>query len=103
MATDKLIRNLFLGFIKIHILHHAEKEEIYGAEFQEELSRHGYEISFGTLYPIFHSLEDDGYILSEKRNIQGKIRKYYSITPQGRKVLKAARSKAVELVREITE
>ncbi len=103
MATDKLIRNLFLGFIKIHILHHAEKEEIYGAEFQEELSRHGYEISFGTLYPIFHSLEDDGYIISEKRNIQGKIRKYYSITPQGRKVLKAARSKAVELVREITE
>ena len=46
-------RNFFLGFIKIHILYHASKEPIYGQEFSDELHRHGYEISFGTLYPIF--------------------------------------------------
>lgn len=62
MAEDKLIRDLLLGFIKIHILHHAAVEEIYGSEFQDELARHGYKISYGTLYPIFHRLENDGYI-----------------------------------------
>jgi len=103
MNNDKLIRSLFLGFIKVHILHHAEKDEIYGSEFQEELARHGYEISFGTLYPIFHGLEKDGYIISVKKNINGKIRKYYSITKKGKSVLKEARIKAVELVKEITE
>lgn len=103
MNEDGLIRTLLLGFIKVHILHHAEKEDIYGSEFQEELARHGYEISFGTLYPIFHRLEKDGYIISEKRNINGKIRKYYTITRKGKSVLKEARIKAVELVKEITE
>ena len=103
MSEDKLIRDLLLGFIKIHILHHAEKEEIYGSEFQEELARHGYEISYGTLYPIFHRLENDGYIVSEKRNVEGKIRKYYTITNKGKKVLKEARNKADELYREISE
>ncbi len=98
---DKLIRNLFLGFIKVHILHHAEKEEIYGSEFQEELARHGYEISFGTLYPIFHRLEEDGYLSSYKKNVNGKIRKYYTITKKGKNVLKEARIKAEELVKEI--
>ncbi len=50
MNEDGLIRTLLLGFIKVHILHHAEKEDIDGSEFQEELARHGYEIAFGTLY-----------------------------------------------------
>jgi len=103
MNEDKLIRDLLLGFIRIHILHHAEKEEIYGSEFQEELSRHGYKISYGTLYPIFHRLEEDKYIISEKRKVHGKIRKYYTITKKGSVVLKEARIKAGELFKEISE
>ena len=100
---DRLIRDLLLGFIKIHILHHTEKEEVYGSEFQDELARHGYNISYGTLYPIFHRLEENGYITSEKRNVSGKIRKYYSITKKGKEVLSEARIKAGELFREISE
>ena len=57
---DKLLKDLFLGFIKVHILHHAAKERIYGQEFSEELQRHGYQISYGTLYPLFHKLERKG-------------------------------------------
>ncbi len=53
---NKLIRDLELGFIRIHILHHTAKEPVYGSEFQSELKRHGYEIAFVTLYPIFHRL-----------------------------------------------
>lgn len=100
---DRLIRDLFLGFVKIHILYHADREKIYGKEFQEELARHGYNISYGTLYPIFHKLENEGYIKSEKVNVHGKIRKYYSITDTGKIVLKEAKIKAEELYKEITE
>jgi DNA-binding PadR family transcriptional regulator len=103
MGEDRLIRHLFMGFIQVHILHHAAEEDIYGSEFQNELARHGYEVSFGTLYPIFHRLEKDGYIDSYKKIINGKVRKYYTITPQGRNVLKEARIKAGELFREISE
>lgn len=100
---DQLTRDLFLGFIKLHILHHAAKEDIYGQEFQQELHRHGYVISFGTLYPIFHKLEFQGYLTSYKKNIDGKVRRYYKTTAEGRAVLKRAKKQAKELAEELQE
>ena len=95
------MRSILLGFIKIHILHHAEKEEIYGAWMMEELESHGYRISFGTLYPTLHKLEKDGYLKSRKKIVGGKLRKYYRITPDGRDALEKAKEKIKELVGEV--
>jgi len=96
-----VIRSFFLGFIKIHILHHATEERVYGFWLIEELRRHGYDISPGTLYPILHSLEKEKLLESQKETIDGKVRKYYKITRQGRKALKAAKIKIKELVDEV--
>ncbi|MGD9569596.1 MAG: PadR family transcriptional regulator [Sedimentibacter sp.] len=101
--SGKVLRRLFLGFISIHILHHASKEPIYGLWMIEELSRHGYNISSGTLYPILYGLEKDGLLVSAEENVEGKIRKYYRTTPQGEVVLKEARAKAYELFKEMKE
>jgi len=92
-----------MGFIRIHILYHASKEPIFGTEFQQELKEHGYDISYGTLYPIFHKLEREGYISSKKENVKGKIRKYYTITNTGADILQEAKIKANELVSELNE
>lgn len=51
-----MIREFFLGFIKIHILYHASKDRICGVEIIRELERHGYAVSPGTIYPTLHSL-----------------------------------------------
>ncbi|MBM0066872.1 PadR family transcriptional regulator [Alkalicoccobacillus gibsonii] len=99
----RVIRKLFLGFIQIHILHHAKEHPVYGVWMVEELKEHGYEISSGTLYPILHGMESDGLLKREDRNVEGKIRKYYSITKQGEDVLVEARNKAYELFKEIKE
>lgn len=77
---DKVLRKLFLGFIHIHVLHHAKEQPIYGVWMLDELKRHGYDISSGTLYPILHQMEEDGLLIRENRNIDGKIRKYYTNT-----------------------
>jgi len=98
-----MIRDFFLGFIKIHILHHAEQEPVYGLALIEELHHHGYELSPGTLYPILHQLEAKGYLLPEERVVGGKVRKYYSITAQGSAALVEARQKIQELVAEVLE
>ena len=98
-----LQRRFFLGFVRIHILYHASKEEIFGAEIKEELKRHGYDISPGTLYPILHSLEDDGYLESRSVNVGGKLIRYYKITESGTIILDEARSKIQELVVEVME
>lgn len=77
---DPILRKLFLGFIQIHILQHAQKEPFYGSWMIEELQHHGYEISAGTLYPILHKLEKAELVTVEEKLESGKIRKYYSIT-----------------------
>lgn len=99
--SEKVLRKLFLGFMSIHILHHASKEKIYGLWMIDELKHHGYNISAGTLYPILNGLEKDGLLVSVEENVGGKIRKYYSTTTQGEYVLKEARAKAQELFKEI--
>lgn len=96
------IRKIFLAFIEIHILYHAKKEPIYGSWMIEELKNHGYDISAGTLYPIFHKLEKNNLIESKKILIEGKIRKYYSTTKLGNNTLKEAIEKINELKNEIS-
>lgn len=98
-----MLRDFFLGFIKIHILHHAAEEPIYGLWMIEELKRHGYELSPGTLYPILHGLEESGYLVSEERLVGGKVRKYYTITDEGRGMLRQARKQIRELTGEVLE
>ncbi|NPV90627.1 MAG: PadR family transcriptional regulator [Firmicutes bacterium] len=98
-----MLRNLFLGFIRIHILYHASKEPIYGLEIIEELGRHGYKTSPGTIYPILHDLTEKGYLDCSPVNVEGKIRKYYSISESGRGVLQECRVKIRELAGEIYE
>ncbi|MFC1908628.1 PadR family transcriptional regulator [Chloroflexota bacterium] len=66
-------REFFLGLIKIHILYHASKDSIFGAEMTQEIVRHGYNISPGTLYPTLHSLEKEGYLKSSSKVVEGKV------------------------------
>lgn len=99
----QLLRDFFLGFIKIHILHHAAQEPLYGLSLIEELRRHGYTLSPGTVYPILHSLTEAGYLVQQDRVVGGKVRKYYSITRAGRLALGQSRRQIVELVREVVE
>ncbi|MFH1908423.1 MAG: PadR family transcriptional regulator [Chloroflexota bacterium] len=96
-----LPRDLFLGFIKLHILYHAGREPVYGLWLIEELARHGYRLSPGTLYPILHGLEEEKLLISEGRVVEGKMRKYYRLTETGRTVLAEGKIKARELLDEI--
>ena len=82
-ARDDVVREFFLGFIKVHILHHASEEDVYGLALITELHRHGYELSPGKMYPVLHALEEAGYLRRIDRVVGGKVRKYYRITRRG--------------------
>jgi len=99
----ELERKFFLGFIRIHILYQASQDDIYGLQMIDELKRHGYQVSPGTLYPILHSLQMEGFLKRRTQNVKGKIRKYYSITPKGNKMLQESRFKIKELIKEIMD
>lgn len=101
MAEDRLLREVFLGFIRVHILYHAGQEWVYGVELMEELGRHGYTLSPGTLYPILHQLAAQGWLISQTRIVGGKRRKEYRLTEQGLLALQAAQRQIRELAEEV--
>ena len=100
---DKVFRNLFLGFIRLHILHHASRESVFGFSLINELERHGYHTSPGTIYPILHQMESNGFLFSEKTVINGKMRKYYRVTEEGKQALSLSYEKIKELSDELSE
>lgn len=99
--NDKMLREIFLAFMRVHLLHHAAAGRIYGLEMIEELERHGYTMGPGTLYPMLHGMEADGYLRSEQEAAAGKVRKYDRITPAGRKMLARLKEKIRELGGEV--
>ena len=102
-GESQINRELFLGFIKIHILYHATKDRVYGVELIEELGRHGYRLGPGTLYPTLHKLENADYLECTSEVVNGKVRKYYRATELGVKALEDARCRITELVQEVME
>jgi PadR family transcriptional regulator len=96
-------QGLYSGLIRLHILHHACREPIFGLGMIEELARHGYRLSPGTLYPIVHGLEKKGLLRSKEQRVGGKIRRVYSATPRGVKALDSAKERVRELFGELFE
>lgn len=90
------------GFIRIHILHHATQPEgTYGLWMIGELSRHGYQVSPGTIYPILGEMERDGLLRSEYKKAGKGRRKVYRTTVSGREALEELRAKVRELYLEL--
>ncbi|MEX2214646.1 MAG: helix-turn-helix transcriptional regulator [Phycisphaeraceae bacterium] len=67
MTIDqKLVaRELLLSFWKVHMLHHAAEGAVVGQWRLQELRRHGYEVSPGTLYPLLQRMERNGSLRSK--------------------------------------
>ncbi len=96
-------RDLCSGLIRLHVLYHACKEPIFGLGMIEELARHGYRLSPGTLYPLLDGLEKKGLLRSSRRLVGKRFRRVYRATPAGRKALKKAKLRVKELFGELFE
>jgi len=94
-------REILLAFWKVHILHHASEELIYGQWITTELRRHGYEISPGTLYPLLNRMARYGWLACRKNSRGARARKDYRLTAAGRKVLAVVREQIEELYEEV--
>ena len=91
------------GAVQLHILHHAAEGEVHGAWMSRELAEHGYEISPGTLYPTLHRLESEGLLSSRRTVEEGRSRRVYKITAEGRKALRRTRKALKELAEEVLD
>jgi PadR family transcriptional regulator PadR len=60
-------RDLYSSLIRLHVLHHAVEDPVFGLGLIEELAQHGYRISPGSLYPLLQGLEKRGYLRSKQQ------------------------------------
>ena len=70
--------------ILLKLLH--DNGRMYGYEITQkvkELTSGELQITEGALYPLLHRLEDQGVLRVEMENIGNRVRKYYSLTPEG--------------------
>jgi PadR family transcriptional regulator PadR len=91
------------GFMRLHVLRHAARGSIFGLGIIEELARRGYKLSAGTLHPILHALERDGYLCSFEHRSERTARRLYRATAEGGKALQKAKGKDRELFAELFE
>ena len=87
MAVDK---SLISGNTTMLILRLLEGKDMYGYEMIETLqekSQNVFQLKAGTLYPLLHSLEENGYVSSYENSISQKARKYYSLKKNGKNFL----------------
>ena len=85
---DKTLLSGSMGTMLLKLL---SEKDMYGYEMIETLrsrSQNVLELKAGTLYPLLHALESKNYLTSYEQEGVGKMRKYYSITDDGRKFLK---------------
>jgi DNA-binding PadR family transcriptional regulator len=103
-TNSDIDHGLYSGLIRLHVLHHAVHEPpVFGLGLIEELARHGYRISPGSLYPLLHGLEKKGYLRSSEQRDGRSIRRVYRATPQGRRALAAIKTKVRDLFQELSE
>lgn len=96
-------QELYIGLVRLHVLHHAAEGPIFGLGIIRELSRHRYSLGPGTIYPLLHSMERRGWLRSEERVVDHYRRKVYVATAEGRKALADARERVRELFEEMCE
>ncbi|MFP5236958.1 MAG: PadR family transcriptional regulator [Acidobacteriota bacterium] len=97
----KTEQDLYIGLVRLHVLHHASEEPIFGLGMMQELGRHGYRLGAGTMYPLLHGMERRGWLRSEEQLVSGRKRKVYVATAAGRRALAKAREQVRELYEEM--
>jgi PadR family transcriptional regulator, regulatory protein PadR len=78
------------GSTEILVLSLLIEGPMYGYEISQELEQRSggyFELKEGLLYPTLHRMQQKGWLAAEWQTVDGRARKYYSLTAAGRKIL----------------
>lgn len=96
-----MVSEFHTAAVRLHVLHHAAEGGVHGAWMSAELARHGHRIAPSTLYPLLHRMQAAGLLTSENELVDGRHRRRYRTTKQGRVVLAECRVALGELAAEL--
>ena len=88
MSSGEFIRGTIRTII-LKLL--AQNKQMYGYEITQrvsDLSKNEIKLTYGALYPILYKLESEGLLVTSTEIVDNRARKYYSLTPEGKKLAK---------------
>lgn len=83
----------------------SENDKMYGYEITQkvrEITKGKIDISEGALYPILHKLEHQKVLQTEKVYIGKRVRKYYTVTKSGKKVITEKTKEVNDFIETLT-
>ena len=94
-------RDFLRGFVKLYTLWRASKEDVYGVQILNEMEKLGFKLSPCTLYPTLAALLAERDVKVYQKVVNGKVRKFYRLTPKGRRELDEVRKRLKVLMRQV--
>jgi DNA-binding PadR family transcriptional regulator len=79
---EKLRQELRRGILVLAVLG-SLRQSHYGYSLRKQLQDAGVDIDEGTLYPLVRRLADQGLLISEWRQSEGRERRYYRLSEEG--------------------
>lgn len=84
--------NFMAGVPELLLLRLLSEREMYGYELVQAVRSHTAEtivLGEGVVYPLLHALEREGALKSSRKEVSGRSRVYYALTPKGGRRLAA--------------
>ena len=103
MAIDKTLVSGSMAMLLLKLLSEKDMYRYEMIDMIRQLSQNVFELKAGTMYPLLHSLEEKNLLTSYEEEVLGKVRKYYSITKDGRKVLGRKKEEWQEYANAVTQ
>ncbi|MFX0115297.1 MAG: helix-turn-helix transcriptional regulator, partial [Candidatus Hodarchaeota archaeon] len=92
-----------LGWLQLSILTMLWTKEMYGLEIKEHLELKGYVVATSQLYPALATLEKYGALSSREEESAGRIRKFYTVTQEGRELVLEYAQNLMSLFSDLVE
>jgi DNA-binding PadR family transcriptional regulator len=86
----ELVQRITRNLLDIQLLRLVQVQPLWGYRIKKKVETDFHvKLRHGALYPMLNSLEEKGFLTSQKQQQGGRARKVYTITKKGRKFLQA--------------
>jgi len=89
----EIVQHITKNLIDIQILRLIQTQPMWGYRIKKQVeAKFDVKLRHGALYPLLNTLEQQGFLTSEKQQHGGRTRKVYTITRKGMQYLEAYNS-----------
>ena len=86
----ELVQRMIKNLLDIQLLRMIQAQPLWGYKIKKKMEANFHiKLRHGALYPMLNSLEQKGFLTSQRQTKGGRVRKVYTITKNGREYLQS--------------